>query len=282
MATNYNLSPQPQAANAGRTAFGLVPGTIGKPPNLYQGIESVYPGLGGLTTGAGRVIGSQIRGELSPETINTIQDEAASFGVASGLPSTNFSGYRGLRNLGLNVEATQRSGVDAYNRYLSSLAPLMDQPEMMASIASQNAVLNAAPDPTMAYRQLMADYDRYMGRAAGAGTIGGINRGPAGGTGQSTYRPPTELPGGPVFNSLATDYNRGPDYVSPEGWQRWRDEASAWAIPGKGTSAESYNPWDEGGDWWNEVTEAPYTGGSSTYDPYAGLGGWDFEGTYGG
>lgn len=261
MATNYNLSPQPLYGSGYRTAYGQVPGNLEKPPSLYEGIQSVYPGVSDLTSGAGRVIGSQIRGELSPETINAIQDEAASFGVTSGLPSTNFSGYRGLRNLGLNVEATQRGGVDAYNRYLSTLAPLVDQPEMLTSIASWNATNNAAPDPRMAYEQLLRDYGKYMGGAAGAGSIS-----PAGGT-RSTYTPRGELPtiaggslGGGTTYGGATYYGND---TPGNAYQNWQDWTNSWMNPGGGNQAGqdfggefdvagqdynpdfSFNPWDD-------------------------------------
>lgn len=237
MPTNYNLSPAP-LSSAGRTAFGQVPGNIGKPPSLYQGIESIYPGIGGLTSGAGRVIGSQIRGELSPETINTIQDEAASFGITSGLPNTNFSGYRGLRNLGLNVEGTQRAGVDAYNKYLSTLAPLMDNPELLAGIASWNATNNAAPDPRRAYEQMLADYGRYMSGAAGAGSMGGS---PAGGTAR-TYVNRGELPTitAPSLGT-GTTYGGTTYYggnTPANAYQNWQDWTNSWLNPGGGSQQE--------------------------------------------
>jgi hypothetical protein len=42
-----------------------------------------------------------LRGELPEDVTNLLQQQAAEYGVAAGIPGSQFAGYRGLRNLGL-------------------------------------------------------------------------------------------------------------------------------------------------------------------------------------
>ncbi len=42
-----------------------------------------------------------LKGELPPDVVQQIQQNAAEFGVAGGVPGSQFAGYQGLKNLGL-------------------------------------------------------------------------------------------------------------------------------------------------------------------------------------
>lgn len=57
------------------------------PPSLYSGVANSLQ--------------TALKGELPQDVVNQIQQRAAEFGVASGLPGSQFAGYQGLRNLGL-------------------------------------------------------------------------------------------------------------------------------------------------------------------------------------
>jgi hypothetical protein len=103
-------------------------GAVSTPQNTaYSSIAALYPNLSKTQGQASANILSEMQGELSPETINAIQDEAARFGVSSGLPMSQFAGHRGLRNLGLNVEQTQQQGLQDFlntlKGYSGTLAP---------------------------------------------------------------------------------------------------------------------------------------------------------------
>ncbi len=260
-ATNYNFSPSP---TTGKGAYGKVPGTVGLPPNIYEGVTSVYSGLPALTGGAGDIIKRQMAGELSPETINRIQDEAAAFGVASGMPSSQFSGYRGLRNLGLSVEGRQQQGLDNYSKFLSSLGQTVTDPNLAASIGSSNAALNAAPDPEAAFKAQLAAYLKAMQQAAAAG------RNPGGGMqgmGFVPNQPSGELgfgAGGPgmlVGNSMATGFEMPTDNpLAASNWNAW-NASMPWSNPTNFLSED---------DIWNSMgANNPFTEGIS--DPYADL-----------
>lgn len=80
----------------------------------YRNVSAIYPNLSESTGQASNNILHELQGELSPETINSIQDEAARFGILSGMPGSQFSGHRGLRNLGLTVQGTQGQGLQDF------------------------------------------------------------------------------------------------------------------------------------------------------------------------
>jgi hypothetical protein len=167
--TSYNLSPAPRA---GQGAFGKVPGTIGL-PNPQADLAGVYPNLSGANAQVSKNIMGELSGELSPETIKTIQDQAARFGVMSGSPLSQFAGAAGLKNLGLSVEQQQKGGLADYLNAITGISKTQTvTPELQSEIAMQNAVYNAAPDPAAAAAEEQKLLDKYLQET----------RGPAGGT----------------------------------------------------------------------------------------------------
>lgn len=66
---------------------------------------------------------ANLAGELPPDVLDLLQTQAAQYGIASGLPGSQFAGYRGLRNLGLT--SLQRMDVGA-----QQMAPLFAQQQM--------------------------------------------------------------------------------------------------------------------------------------------------------
>lgn len=168
----FNPSPAPRG---GQGAFGMVPGAIGL-PNPQGDLAGVYPNLSGQTAQLSKNISSELAGELSPETVNMIQDKAARFGITSGSPLSQFAGAAGLKNLGLSVEQQQKGGLADYLNAITGIQKTQTvSPELQAEIAMQNAVYNAAPDPAMAAKEQQDLLDKYLAET----------RGPAGGTGGS-------------------------------------------------------------------------------------------------
>lgn len=166
----YNPSPSP---HAGVSPFGMVPGSVGL-PNPAGDLAGVYPNLSGQTGQLSKNIMSELQGELSPETINMIQDKAARFGVSMGSPGSPFAGAQGLKNLGLTVEQQQKGGLADYLNAITGISKTQTvSPELQTEIAQQNAVWNAAPDPAMAAAEQQKLLDKYLNET----------RGPAGGTG---------------------------------------------------------------------------------------------------
>ena len=198
----YNIAPTPTDYNP---AYGGKPGVVTLPPSLYQGIQKIYPGISGLTGGAGNVISSQLAGELSPETINAIQDQAASFGISTGMPLSSFAGAKGLKQLGLRVEDVQNTGTKNYLDFLRGLSGTADDPNLAAQLASWNATNLAAGIPEMIAKAAEEAYNRALTNAQGSvkpvspggGTIapsfGGGGGVPSRGTLPSAYDTPSQI-----------------------------------------------------------------------------------------
>lgn len=249
--SQYNAAP---SAQGGQGAYGKVPGDVAVPPSLWQQTESAVPGLGGLTTQASQNILNELKGQLSPETIQMIQDHAASFGVGTGMPGSGFAINTGLRSLGLTAEQLQQQGLQNYLSTIQGVGGLQQNPALMAQIATQNAVWNAAPDPQAAaqalenqyLRNLQSSYNlaqRYIpgGSTAGRGAIPlGPAPGPAGGTG--AYNPIQAYtagdPNNPASNNIMVGYGPQTADTTTTGYPSWYNQTPVYSYaPEAGTGS---------------------------------------------
>jgi hypothetical protein len=180
-----NLYPQPTGYDP---RFGGVPGALGL-PDPSADLAAHYPNLSGATSQASADVLAKLRGELSPETQNAIQDAAARFGVTSGMPGFtpgSLAGNRGLRDIGLNAEAQTQQGLQDYNALTSNISNTQTvNPALQASIAEQNAINASAPNPAAAQTYAQSLFDKYLAQIHGGGGRGGVNSPPirAGGGG---------------------------------------------------------------------------------------------------
>jgi hypothetical protein len=146
-----------------RTAYGTVPNPIANPASTYSESTQVSPGLPALTNSATSAIQSQLSGQVSPETVKFLQDQAAAYGVGAGVGGgfggQNFNTNNLLTKLGMTSEGLVQQGVQNYNQFLPTLASTQLSPELQAEIASQNAIWAAAPDPALAARQQISDME---------------------------------------------------------------------------------------------------------------------------
>jgi len=142
-------------------------------PNPAGDLAKVYPNLSQTNTAASQAILSKLRGELSPETLNALQDNAARFGVESGMPGSNavpgsLAFNRNQRDLGRTVEDVQSQGVQQYNQTLPTVSGTQTvAPELQTSVNYQNAVSAAAPNPTAAAQYAKSIFDEYMKKLGG-------------------------------------------------------------------------------------------------------------------
>jgi hypothetical protein len=153
----------------GGNPFGSVPSPIAVPPNIYAQTAGVVPNLDALAKGAGAFAGSELAGQLSPETINAIQDEGAAWGVQSGMPGSGLAQNRSLRNLGLNVEAIQHQGVGDFLSTLTGIGKTMTDPGLAAEISNRNSVFAAAPNPAAAAAEMERQWMEKFNLTRGAG-----------------------------------------------------------------------------------------------------------------
>lgn len=193
MASLYNgISPYNTniATQSGSGAFGAVPGAIGLPNSQYDQTAGVVKNLPGLTNGSASDIASELGGQLSPGTLNLLQNRAAAFGVNSGLPGgvpgNTLSTQNLLDNIGTTSENLASKGVSDYNSFLPTVGSQMLAPSLQADIADRNATLKAAPNPTQAASYAQSLFNQYLQKMGG----------PAGGTGAAKNGKPWWQDGG--------------------------------------------------------------------------------------
>lgn len=159
-ATSYTTnSPAPRA---GQGAYGAVPGAISN-PNPFGNLAALYPNLSGTNATVSKNIMDELNGQLSQSTIDNIRNHAASFGVSSGMPGSQFQGNQGLATLGLTTEKLQGQGLNDYLGAITGINKTQTlDPALQTEIATQNSVWNSAPDPAAAAKQQQSLFDEYL------------------------------------------------------------------------------------------------------------------------
>ncbi len=229
----------------GQGAYGLVPGQIAVPAQAQQNIQNDLSGL------------------VSPEIMSRLQNQAARFGVTSGMPGSGLQWNSYLHDYLGAGQAAQQRGFENYK----SLLPL----------AERNAELAAAPDPTQraqteqSFAQQM--FDKYLSALRSpAGATGNYRGGGGGGGGNDPFNSPyqkatitpdtrtggiaaVQNPYSPrptnsfVYPGSDPSGGTGPDtnYFYPDEWQ-------APVGTSYDPSANTYNAPDEfANNYWNDI-----------------------------
>jgi len=168
MAYNYNISPKTQG---GSGAYGSVPGAIGIPPNLYSQVNDVK-GAAPLAPQTAGFIGTELNGQVAPDVQSMLQDKAATLGVTSGAPGLGYGSFAGnnyLKNLGLTSQQLKQQGTQDYMNFLPTVGKTMTDPDLAYTIAQQNAIWKAAPNPSAAAAAMMAASRNGFSYAGGGG-----------------------------------------------------------------------------------------------------------------
>jgi len=167
-AGGFSLNPAPTQGSG--TTFGMVPGAIGAPPSIWDQTQAI-PGMAANTSAETGLIGSQLAGQLSASTIQNLTNTAASRGMSLGQ-----GGNSGLTNetlmstMGLSQEQLQQQGSSNYMNFLGASGQQQQNPQLLADIASRNAAMAAAPNPTLAAQEAIA-----LGQGSGHPSGGGTN-----------------------------------------------------------------------------------------------------------
>lgn len=242
---------------SGQGAFGLVPGAINPP------------------AAAGRSINADLSGLVSPEIQQRLQNEAARFGISSGMPGSGLAGNRYLHDYLGAGEAARDRGFKHYGELLP--------------LAERNAELVAAPDPQQraqteqSFAQQM--FDRYLAATRGSGNTGG-----GGGGGYQPSAAPVGAPAGARPGSFSSpNAFTSPTGPAPlSGMTPWAGPYGPEAYPpaqyppigepAPMIGAESLTPWTEpAGMDYGAPAGTMTAADSSYYDPYSELGlGWDY------
>lgn len=106
------------------TPAAPVASTSSNPGQYNANFSTLYPNLSATQGQASANTLSRLRGELSPETLNAIQDTAARFGIGAGMPlgggGNTITGNFGRKLVGQTVEGLQSQGLQDYLNTLKS------------------------------------------------------------------------------------------------------------------------------------------------------------------
>lgn len=139
-----------QILNQYPNAFGSTPGAIGNPTSLYSQANSAIPGLGKLGTTAVGAATDFASGKVPQDVLDQIKNQAATWGVTSGMPGSGASNSKELESLGLTSLGLEQQGVQDYSTLLSGIAGTQLDPSLQTEIANRNSIYAAAPNPESA------------------------------------------------------------------------------------------------------------------------------------
>jgi hypothetical protein len=228
MATpQYNANnPKPQS---GSGAYGAVPGVLNIPQNTYGQVNNAFSGYGATGQNAANFIGGEVQGQLSPETMDLLQNKGAQYGVMSGSPGSQFANNNYLKNLGLTSEQVQGKGVQDYLGFLGGTGAAMTDPKLAYEVQLQNALDAAAPNPAAAAGALMGATRSGYGSTVGGNFNMPWQGGSAGispSTATSSWYAPPQMAG------------YGPGYGTPDA-----PPVDPYALPNSfGGTNTGYNP----------------------------------------
>lgn len=115
--------------------------TPGTNPGATPGVPAYTGGMQPYNiTKANANITAGLNGELPQDVIDQIRTQAAEFGVSSGLSGSDFSGYQGLRNLGLTSLQRQDEATKMTLPFMMTPADV----DRRTSLASEAAARNRA------------------------------------------------------------------------------------------------------------------------------------------
>lgn len=270
--------------------YGLTTGTSGA---SAAGAAAQYaanlPGYAGLTSQASQNILSDLQGQVSPDVVNMLAQQAAQRGVGfgAGAPNTNAALLAALGKTSMGLQAQgQQELTAAIGRTpvgpMFNPATMQVSPDVVQQARQAANLYRSAPVPSAAAGAAIS--------AAGAGVGAGYGaRGGASGLAPSTGTGPWESYSGGALPSQGTGITYGGQTyyggATPgSAATNWSDWASG--LPGYGSTQQGVNSYE---DWFNSfgLTDDYGLGApagtvsgadSSSFDPYADITG----GAYGG
>lgn len=267
--TRFNPTPRPGSYNPD---YGGVPGAL-TPPDPFGDLAGVLPNLPQSNQALSSDILAQLHGDLSPDTVSGIENDAARFGISSGV-GPDIINRRKIRSLSLTREDQINKGI---GNFLNSLAGVSKtqtlSPELQAEIANRNATFGAAPVPADAASALESTFRRNSGFGGGGGG-GAITYSGMGGP-----RRPTAPLQEPNFFWSGDTHGTRVGELADTGWG-----GNLFGAPTASQLGNEYDPLanfygegdniDYGGDWQFGVPAAPRFG-ANQYDPLADYSGID-------
>lgn len=157
----YNVNPSTQS---GSGTYGAVAGAT-ELPDVYSELSSVYPELGTTNTATSSALLSKLQGQLSPATINALQDASARYGVSSGMPMSGLTANKLFGNIAGWSEKQQQEGLQDYSSIIPTVSKTQTiSPETQISTSQSNAALAAQANPEAASNYALDLYNEYLDR----------------------------------------------------------------------------------------------------------------------
>lgn len=147
--------------------FGSQPAPV-PIPQPAQDLANQIPGLSGLNSSASNFIGSELSGQLSPDTLQAIQRAGAQQSVSSGMPNTGMAagtlaGQGSLATIGQTSQQLQNQGVSDYSKFVPTVSSTQTvNPAVEAEINTQNSINAAAPNPGAAATYAQQLFQQYL------------------------------------------------------------------------------------------------------------------------
>ncbi len=169
----YSINPKPIP---GTGPFGTVPGTVGL-PNPSEDLANQLPGLSGINSQISNQIRSKLSGQLSPATLNALQNASATYGAKIGqfgMGPSNSLAYNNLfGNIAGFAEKNAQEGMQDYNQLIPTISGTQTvRPETQIGLAESNAEKLAAPSPAASQLYAQNLFNKYIQglRSPGGGT----------------------------------------------------------------------------------------------------------------
>lgn len=176
IAMNQSNAPAAQALTASTNAFNQ--------DQVLKMLATAIPDYQRLMQEQLGIIQSGLKGELPQGVLDQLRNQTAAYGVGSGTVGSQFQGYRGLRQLGINSLQYAQQSVNSAQSWLRTAEQMTKAPTMSVASMFVTPMEGAAFDAQQHELLFQNQLDRWsqpnelqiIGRdiaAAGGGLMGG-------------------------------------------------------------------------------------------------------------
>jgi hypothetical protein len=192
---------------SGTGIFGQVPGAL-PTPNPFASVAAAFPATQQAQQQGASNILSELEGQLSPQTLATIQNQGAAWGVQSGMPGSGVQTNWDLAKAAQVSQGEQQTGLQQYNSMAGNSSQYLTvNPALESDIQQINAIDAASPNPAE------AGMINMLSEIAGMGWGYSMNK-PGAGTQQNQTVPAASVGGGvdtSMYGESAGPYADSPD-----------------------------------------------------------------------
>lgn len=216
----YQTSPQgPSPSPYGAGAYGAIPQlpayttdtTSQLGTNVQAQMLQNLPGYAAMSAADSSNIAGNLAGTVSPDVIAQMQQGAAERGISTGTQGSASNNAAYLKALGLTSMQLQQLGSTQLTAAMGRTPIQQSQTGTQGTdLRAQQAIYNAAPNPTLANQAAMGAIGAGMGAGRGMGGGGGVSPlAPTSALGSMGYQSPY------AYNAPATTMAAPASYAAP-------------------------------------------------------------------